>query len=71
MKSLPPDDSKREYPYAVAHRILIPGPNGQPKETDMLEYCVSIEHARAIAQQGMASGWADVSIIDLKKKVKR
>ena len=71
MKSLPPDDSKREYPYAVAHRILTPGPNGQPKETDMLEYCVSIEHARAIAQQRMASGWADVSIIDLKKKVKR
>jgi hypothetical protein len=36
----------------------------------MLEYCVSLEHAKAIAQQGMASGWADVSIIDLKKKVK-
>ena len=68
MKSLPPDDSKKEYPYAVAHRILIPGPNGKPKETDMLEYCVSIEHARAIAQQGMASGWVDVSIIDLKKR---
>jgi hypothetical protein len=71
MEALPPNDSKRDYPYAVAHRILIPGSNEQPKETDMLEYCVSLEHARALAQQGLAAGWVNVSIIDLKKKVKR
>lgn len=67
METLPPNDSKKRYPYAVAHRILIPGSNGQPKETDMLEYCVSLEHAKALAQQGLAAGWNNVSIVALEK----
>lgn len=61
--------NEKNWPYAVAYRILVPGPNGQPKETDQLEYCVDVNHAMAIAHQLMASGQKDVAIIDLNQKV--
>lgn len=60
---------QKDWPYAVAYRIIVEK-NGQRKETDHLEYCINSEHAMAIAHQGLAAGWKDVSIVDLKSKVR-
>lgn len=62
----PDEDNNKKYTHAVVHRILVPDANGMPKETDQLEYCVNINHAVAIAQQGLAIGWQNVFIIELK-----
>ena len=68
MDSSQPNENK--WPYAVVWRILVPGANGQPKETDHLEYCVDVNHAMGIAHQAMAQGMKDVAIVDLNQKVK-
>jgi len=56
-----------KYTHAVARRIV--GENG--KETDELIYAVDVNHAIALAHQGMASGWVNVAIIVLKETVEK
>jgi hypothetical protein len=68
MRSPKPDkNTENKYTHAVVHRILVPDANGFPKETDQLEYCVSIDHAMAIAHQGLAIGWRDIAVIELNE----
>lgn len=55
------------YTHAVVHRILIEGSNGKPKETDELTYALDINHAYALANQLMASGKMNLTIIQLKE----
>lgn len=54
------------YTHAVVHRILIEQ-NGKPKETDELTYALDINHAYALAQQMMATGKMNLTIIQLKE----
>ena len=65
--SSPPESPK--YTHAVAHDVWMHNPNEKPKRTDHLEYCISEEHAHAIAMQFMASGATNVAIIVLKDPV--
>jgi hypothetical protein len=54
-----------KYTHAVVRRIL----SESGKETDELVYAVDVNHAMALAHQGMASGWVNVAIIALKEPV--
>lgn len=69
MDSSQSEDEKKDWPYAVAYRIIVEK-NGKRMETDHLEYCINTEHAMAIAHQGLAAGWKEVAIVDLKSKVR-
>lgn len=52
------------YTHAVVHRILIEE-NGKRKETDEITYALDINHAYALAQQLMAAGKVNLTIIQL------
>lgn len=53
--------SANNAPYAVVYNL---------NEEEKIEYCYSVEHAQAIALQGMAIGWQEITIVDLNS-VKR
>ena len=57
------------WTHAVAHRILMQKDN-RLIETDELVYAVSADHALAIAHQGLAAGWANIAILELKEPLK-
>lgn len=52
------------YTHAVVHRILIEE-NGKRKETDEITYALDVNHAYALAQQLMAAGKVNLTIIQL------
>jgi hypothetical protein len=54
-----------KYTHAVVHSILVEK-NGRPFVTDELVYAINIEHAHALAHQGLAVGWSNVAILELE-----
>lgn len=52
-----------KYTHAVAHQVM--GENG--KIVDELVYATDMQHAYAIAHQGLAVGWISVAILELKE----
>ncbi len=54
-----------KYTHAVVRRIVVEE-NGKRKETDELTYALDINHAYGIANQLMAAGRTNLTIIELK-----
>lgn len=55
-----------KYTHAVAHTVAFEK-NGKLVPVDELVYATDVNHAMAIAHQGMAAGWANIAIITLKE----
>ena len=59
-------NSINNYSHAVVHDIDESVSSIEEVKEDQIEYCVSLEHAQAIATQGLSTGWANIVLIDLR-----
>ena len=60
--------NKYSYTHAVLHDIdATEEVNIDDLDEKNIVYCVSLEHAQAIALQGLSTGWQNPIIVDLGK----